>query len=214
MIVKRVNEHMLVVTIFKDEMTARGIDSTILTQDPVMLVDSVSDLICNVAEELGIEGYGSAIVDFSYLDKSISFIYESPDPIDYDSFGYMSDDSNYDDFEWVVDQQDMDFDPKRVNLFKQIPFIFEFSDIEDVIRLAYALKHLNVSKSRLIHHENKYHLILENINILDRVSVQLSTITSEYGNVAKTPLSVLEEYGKTIYENNALGSITKHFKAL
>lgn len=91
--------------------------------------------------------------------------------------------------------------------------VFEFKDLEDLIRLSYSLENnyeKNIS-TKLYGYDNKYYLYIEmndlNIDQHDNLFSQIS----EFSEETDQTVHLLSEYGKTIFVENVFNQIRTHF---
>ncbi|MGE6258864.1 adaptor protein MecA [Heyndrickxia sporothermodurans] len=84
--------------------------------------------------------------------------------------------------------------------------IFIFESIEDIILLAFCLNNLQINANcKLVVFEDNYYLITANEH-------PLIILFKEYGKEANLSISLIEEYGHIIIENNALEQLITYFK--
>ena len=93
-------------------------------------------------------------------------------------------------------------------------FVVSFADFEDIIQLSHAFytQHEHI-KETLYHHQETYYLYIEFSHELLDDSEQEDKISQylEYGNDTDISIHILEEYGKVIFEKNALAQIREYF---
>lgn len=93
-------------------------------------------------------------------------------------------------------------------------FVISFADFEDVIQLSHAFhtQH-DYIKETLFHFEDSYYLYIEFLQDYLDDSEQEDKISQylEYGHDTDISIHVLEEYGKVIFEKNALAQIREYF---
>lgn len=113
-------------------------------------------------------------------------------------------------FEDLIDQQfsvkDIEEDYDEV-----LEFVIEFKDFEDVIALSkvYGLENVDL---KLYSYKNIYYVFMRFLEDVEEEEVDnLLSILLEYGQETKITIHVLEEYGKTIIENNLMEELRKYF---
>ncbi|PKG25548.1 adaptor protein MecA [Niallia nealsonii] len=113
-------------------------------------------------------------------------------------------------FEDLIDQQfsvnDIEEDYDEI-----LEFVIEFKDFEDVIALSkvHGLEDVDL---KLYSYKNIYYVFMRFLEDVDEEEVDnLLSILLEYGQETKTTIHVLEEYGKTIIENNLMEELRKYF---
>ncbi|WP_368654565.1 adaptor protein MecA [Ornithinibacillus sp. 4-3] len=94
--------------------------------------------------------------------------------------------------------------------------VVSFDDFEDVIQLSHAFKanHEHIEES-LYHFEDNYYLCIEFTEDIFNDDEQENIICQilEFANESEASIHVIEEYGKTIFEKDALTQVRKYFPA-
>lgn len=88
-----------------------------------------------------------------------------------------------------------------------------FNDFEDVIQLSHHFQSKDEDEliTRLYYYEDKYYLYMElSLAIYEKQEDIISQVL-EYGTESYVTHHVLDEYGKTIIENDVFNEIKKHF---
>ncbi|GKU81802.1 adaptor protein MecA [Niallia sp. NCCP-28] len=113
-------------------------------------------------------------------------------------------------FEDLIDQQfsvkDIEEDYDEI-----LEFVIEFKDFEDVIALSkvHGLEDVDL---KLYSYKNIYYVFMRFLEDVEEEEVDnLLSILLEYGQETKTTIHILEEYGKTIIENNLMEELRKYF---
>ncbi len=92
-----------------------------------------------------------------------------------------------------------------------------FQDIEDVIQLSHALSITEPMHNELFHYESSYYLYIEfteESGLNDDEQENILSHVLEYGVESGVTYHRLAEYGKVIFENDALQSIKSHFNLI
>lgn len=110
------------------------------------------------------------------------------------------------------EEDEDDYEEDDYGLEEIKDFFAVFRDIEDVIKISHRLSDEEYVQSKLYYYQNRYYLILT-IDTYDEDLINKSVLLmQEYGNKPKVTLAMLEEYGKVIFEDEAIEGITYHFK--
>jgi adapter protein MecA 1/2 len=115
-------------------------------------------------------------------------------------------DNNMDDMEIIEDDMEDE----------SFSIVIRFHDIEHVIQLSHSLNSANRFQNKLFHFESAYFLYIEfsNAEIDDEEQENILSHILEYGEESSLTYYRLAEYGKVIYAENALQSISNDFPLL
>lgn len=94
-------------------------------------------------------------------------------------------------------------------------FTLRFKEFEDVIQLSHYLSEKDTSDQRLFHFEDNYYLYIQfpDENMSDEKQENILSQVMEYGHESNVTIHRLEEYGKTIFDEQALSQIQQYFPA-
>lgn len=94
-----------------------------------------------------------------------------------------------------------------------LSFTLKFNEFEDVIQLSHYVTDLNSSEQRLFHFEDSYYLYIQftDENMSDDEQENLLSQFMEYGSESPVTIYRLEEYGKTIFAEEALEQLKHYF---
>ncbi|RWZ55141.1 adaptor protein MecA [Halobacillus fulvus] len=94
-------------------------------------------------------------------------------------------------------------------------FTLKFNDFEDVIQLSHYLSEKDTSEQKLFHFEDRYYLYIQfkDEDMSDEEQENVLSQMMEYGHESPLTIYRLEEYGKTIFEEQALAMIEEYFPA-
>lgn len=102
---------------------------------------------------------------------------------------------------------------EELNEMGYIWSVFEFNELEDVIRLSHSLENIKEENilTKLYGYNNKYYLYIEmNDNDMEYQDDLLSRI-SEFSEDSDKTTHLLDEYGNVIFEKNVFEQIKTHF---
>ncbi|SDJ44860.1 adaptor protein MecA [Salimicrobium halophilum] len=96
-----------------------------------------------------------------------------------------------------------------------LAFALRFPDIEDVIQLSHYVTLPSTVHDSLYHYEDAYYVYIQftDENMNDRDQENYLSRLMEFGSETTNTIHLISEYGKTIFEEDALQSIAKHFSA-
>ncbi|SHM41741.1 adaptor protein MecA [Gracilibacillus kekensis] len=91
--------------------------------------------------------------------------------------------------------------------------VVSFKELEDVIQLSYVFESAIGMRDHLYYFNNQYMLItrFDEDYLTDDEQEDLISQILEYGQESTVTMFIVEEYGKVIFEENALQSVKEHF---
>ncbi|UFU00572.1 adaptor protein MecA [Radiobacillus kanasensis] len=95
---------------------------------------------------------------------------------------------------------------------ESMSFIVAFKDFEDVIQLSH-YQTLNDIANKLFHYDNQYMLFIQfdDEKLSEEEQEDMISQLLEFGDETNATVHLLEEYGKTIFEDQALRNIQSFF---
>ncbi|WP_347861174.1 adaptor protein MecA [Salimicrobium sp. PL1-032A] len=96
-----------------------------------------------------------------------------------------------------------------------LAFALRFPDIEDVIQLSHYVTLPDTVHDSLYHYEDAYYVYIQftDEDMNDKEQENYLSRLMEFGSETTNTIHLISEYGKTIFEEDALQSIAKHFSA-
>lgn len=174
-----------------DDLQERGISKDEIWLDIPKVHDLFREMISEASEELGFEAEGSVIVEVFALPSQGMVILVT-----------MTDDEDFFDDSFIELQI-------AVNVNEKL--IFEFVDFEHIIQLAKRMKMYFIDQGILYYYDEKYYLIIEVNDIYLLNEETFIALMNEYGTNSTTSKEILQEYGKIIFEKQALRQVNKYF---
>src|SRR5699024_865040 len=91
--------------------------------------------------------------------------------------------------------------------------IYEFENLEEIIRLSHSLKNENESKisTKLYGYNGKYYLYIEMNDLTLEYHDDLVSQISEFGEEIEQRVNIVTEYGKIILEKDVFKQIKAYF---
>lgn len=91
--------------------------------------------------------------------------------------------------------------------------VISFKELEDVIQLSHDFESVIGMRDHLYYYDNQYMLItrFDEDYLSDDEQEDIISQILEYGKESTATMFIVEEYGKVIFEENALNQISKHF---
>ncbi|ELK45199.1 adaptor protein MecA [Halobacillus sp. ACCC02827] len=111
------------------------------------------------------------------------------------------------------DDQDDEDEDEEIDSDEPLAFTLKFQDFEDIIQLSHYVSSPESMEQKLFHFEDRYYLYIQfqDENMSDDDQENILSQLMEYGQESSLTIHRLEEYGKTIFEADALSSIKQHF---
>ncbi|MGP4077200.1 adaptor protein MecA [Halobacillus sp. K22] len=96
-----------------------------------------------------------------------------------------------------------------------LTFTLKFNEFEDVIQLSHYMSPEDSMDQRLFHFEDNYYLYIQFIdeNMSDEEQENMLSQVMEFGHESPVTIYRLEEYGKTIFDEQALTKVKEYFPA-
>ncbi|TCS93425.1 genetic competence negative regulator [Hazenella coriacea] len=179
-----------------DDLIDRGIEKEDMWRDIPKVHELFNDMMEHAYQELGFEVAGPVAVEVFALPAQGMVVVvtrgRTPKP-------------EHDDFESTEDVYELE-----VTMEETESIIFRFIDIEDIIQAAIRLHPIHDQGGQVYFYQGAYYLIFDEDLNSDRLEA-LIAICSEYGEVSTTTNTLLQEYGKTIWSENAISQIVETF---
>ncbi|WLR47538.1 adaptor protein MecA [Halobacillus litoralis] len=106
-----------------------------------------------------------------------------------------------------------EYDEDQEESDEPLTFTLKFNDFEDVIQLSHYVLPAESMEQRLFHYEDRYYLYIQfnDENMSDDDQENVLSQLMEYGHESSLTVHRLEEYGKTIFNEQALESVKEYF---
>lgn len=110
------------------------------------------------------------------------------------------------------DENDKDADDDII-IDSDLSFVIRLNDFEDAIQLSYYFNNEQLIENALFHYDSNYYLfvIFEDEEMTDDEQEDILSQLLEYGHESAVTVHRLEEYGKVIFNENALTNIRNFF---
>jgi adapter protein MecA 1/2 len=191
---ERLTVNKIKIFLTSDDLMERGLSKDDIWKDSIKWHQLFHDMLEEASEEFDVEIQGSVAVEiFSLQAQGMIMIITVDESIEEEEEVL---------FDGFVEMQ------VRVEGCENI--LYQFESIEDIIDLSHALTLLNVSGGSLFSYDNRYYLLMNNID--SSIVEKIAAFLSEYGNPSILSTHVLAEYGNQIMKNNAVETIRKYFK--
>ncbi len=191
--VERITRDKVRIFISYDDLEERGIDRNEIWQNGRKVQELFWDMMETAYVEVGFEIAGPIAVEaFTMPAEGVVVIVTRIPSIP----GTRDEDDDLD----SSDDYEESFD---------LPLIFRFPDLEDLIRVSYALDGYVLDSSLFRYMDNYYLSILDQLE--GEAYQSVCSVLEEYGESTLVTVAVLEEYGVTVLKNNALQVLKDQF---
>ncbi|ULL15538.1 genetic competence negative regulator [Paenibacillus sp. H1-7] len=197
---ERLSQDKIRIFLTFDDLTERGIQKDDMWREIPKVHELFSDMMDQAYSELGFEPSGPLAVEVLQLPAQGMVVIVTRGKVDFQSSVETYDEEVEEMYELEVTLEQSD----------QISYVFH--DFEDLIRMAKVLNPFVTDGGTLFSYKNRWFLLL-NADELDESGYQaVIAVLSEFGDAATVTRAVLEEYGKTVIETNAVQVLCSHFK--
>jgi adapter protein MecA 1/2 len=190
---ERLNYNKIKIFLTFDDLMERGLTKEDLMSDSLKVHQLFRDMIEEASDELGFEADGPIAVEVYSLQAQGMVIIVTKGAIDQEE-----------DEEFLDDYIEM-----QVTLDESNDIFYQFHTFEDVIQLTSRLYNLYILGGRLYSYENHFYLLIE--EDIKMNTENLIAILAEFGNPATITKHRVHEYGKVIFEENAMKDIHHYF---
>ena len=179
-----------------DDLMDRGIEKEDMWRDIPKVHELFNDMMDQAYQELGFEISGPVAVEVFALPAQGMVVVVTrgrvPSPSDLDE----------------LDGDDMY--ELEVTLEESDQVIFQFDDFEHLVQAAGSVRSLLGPLGRVYAYHDRYYLVLD--TDMEAATLQKGiAVLSEFGEASTLTEPVLREYGKKIWDQDAIGEITRYF---
>lgn len=176
-----------------DDLVDRGLTKDDLLSDSLKVHQLFRDMIEEANIELGFEADGPIAVEVYSLQAQGMVIIVT------NSVGDLEDE----------EFMDEDYIEMQVTLDESKDIFYEFHSFEDVIQLSTRLTNLSIEGGKLYSFNDYFYLLLE--DNLEFNTENIISILAEFGNPATITKHRVHEYGKILFNKDAIKEIYKYF---
>lgn len=189
--IERVSPNQFTIFLSFDDLLERGFTKDDLWYDAVKVRNLFSDMMYEASSELGIELEGELVVQVHLMQAQGMHVIVTQEVTD---------------AEW-----DEEYIEMKVTLDESEELIFSFYDFEDLVNVSVLLFNQSLYGGRVFYFDARYYLLLEEVDLNDKHKDDIIAILSEYATPSIVTSHRLSEYGKTIYQHEAIQHIYKQF---
>ncbi|MBR3120756.1 genetic competence negative regulator [Oceanobacillus profundus] len=189
--IERLSNDQFTIFLTFDDLIERGFTKDDLWHDASSVRSLFSDMMYEASSELGIELEGILLVQVHLMQAQGMHIFVT---------------QQEEDMYW-----DDDFIEMKVTLDESKELIFSFEEFESVIQVTSYLSPLAIEGGKVYHMDERYYMILDEDDLSDVNKEDIIGIMSEYSNPSIVTSYRLHEYGKIIFDSQAVKNIIKLF---
>ncbi|MFC4022916.1 genetic competence negative regulator [Oceanobacillus longus] len=189
--IERLSNDQFKIFLTFDDLIERGFTKDDLWHDASSVRNLFSDMMYEASSELGIELDGMLLVQVHLMQAQGMHIFVT---------------QQYEDLNW-----DDDYIEMKVTLDESNELIFSFDEFEYVIQVASYLSSLAIVGGKVFYMDERYYMILDEVDHTEINKEDIIGIMSEYSNPSIVTSHRLQEYGKAIFQTNAVKKIIEIF---
>jgi adapter protein MecA 1/2 len=189
--IERVSDDQFTIFLTFDDLVDRGFNKEDLWHDASSVQSLFSDMMYEASSELGFELEGMLLVQVHMMQAQGMHVIVT---------------QKFEDIEW-----DEDFIEMKVTLDESNELIFSFLDIEDVIQAASSLSNHTIEGGQVYFMDDRYYMLLNDDDLDQKNKEDIIAVMSEYSTPSIVTSHKLKEYGKTIFEKDAVNHIIHIF---
>lgn len=176
-----------------DDLVERGIEKEDMWRDIPKVHELFNDMMEQAYRELGFEIAGPVAVEVLALPaQGMIVIVTRGRPPHSEEF----DDDNMYELEVTLEESDQ--------------IIFRFADFEDLVQAAIRMHPLVEHEGKVYAYQGQYYLVFDE-DVKTKNLDALVAVLSEYGEASTVTEHVLMEYGTTVWAEDAVHQIVRHF---
>lgn len=189
--IERVSDDQFTIFLTFDDLVERGFTKDDLWHDASSVQSLFSDMMYEASSELGFELEGMLLVQVHIMQAQGMHVIVT---------------QKFENISW-----DEDFIEMKVTLDESKELIFSFAEFEDVIQVSSNLSALSIKGGQVYFMDNRYYMLLNDNDLKNKNKEDIIAVMSEYSNPSIITSYRLKEYGKVIFEANAVNHIIRNF---
>ncbi|MEK8127432.1 genetic competence negative regulator [Paenibacillus filicis] len=198
---ERLSQDKIRIFLTFDDLTERGIQKDDMWREIPKVHELFSEMMDQAYMELGFDASGPLAVEVLAMPAQGMMVIVTRGKMNFNS----GEDTMEDELEEEVYELEL-------TLEETDQVTYAFNDFEDLLRLAKVMAPMLTDGGTLYAYKNKWILLLD-AEAMDEKKLQaVVAVLSEYGEAASVTQAVLEEYGKTVIAENAIGTLCAKFQ--
>lgn len=199
--IERLGQDKVRIFLTFDDLSERGIQREEMWQEIPKVYDLFTEMMDQAYNEVGFDATGPLAVEVFALPAQGMVVIVTRGKYDPNGIGSLHDDDLPEEvYEMEVTMELSD------------TIMYAFSDFEALIEAAHVLNMTLTDAGRLYNYKGKWVLHLEPDELDESKQPAIIAVLAEFGEATSVTSAMLEEYGKPIMVENAIGLICTHFK--
>ncbi|MGC5324518.1 genetic competence negative regulator [Brevibacillus sp. SYSU BS000544] len=195
--VERLGQDKIRIFLTFDDLTERGIEKEDMWRDIPKVHELFNDMMEQAYEELGFEVSGPVAVEIFALPAQGMVVIVTRGKTGSTVEKEEDEDEAVYEMEVTLEESDL--------------IIYSFRDFEHLVEASHRINSILTNGGSIYYYQNRYYLVIEELDLDQERYHKLIAILSEYGEVTPTTIYVIEEYGKIVIEDDAVKEICRRF---
>ncbi|TVY11584.1 genetic competence negative regulator [Paenibacillus cremeus] len=196
---ERLSQDKIRIFLTFDDLTERGIHKDDMWREIPKVHELFSEMMDQAYMELGFDATGPLAVEVLASPAQGMVVIVTRGRMNFSH----ADDAMDDEVEEVYELE--------VTMDETDQITYAFHDFEDLLRMAKVVNPLLIEGGTLYSYKNKWILVLDAVEMEDKRLQSIVAVLSEFGEAASVTQAVLEEYGKTVIESDAIKVLCSKF---
>lgn len=195
--IERISNDQFTIFLTFEDLIERGFTKDDLWHDASKIQNLFSDMMYEASTELGFELEGMLLVQVHLMQAQGMHIVVT---------------QKFEEIDLDLDMDmDDDFIEMKVTLDESKELIFSFDEFEDIIQVSSYLIASSIEGGQVYYLNDHYYMLLDDDDLLDKNREDIIAVMSEFSQPSIVTSHRLAEYGKVIYEANAVKQINQDF---
>src|SRR5690625_4304615 len=188
--IERISDDQFTIFLTFEDLVERGFTKDDLWHDASNIQNLFSDMMYEASTELGFELEGMLLVQVHLMQAQGMHIVVT---------------QKFEEIDLDLDMDmDDDFIEMKVTLDESKELIFSFDEFEDIIQVSSYLIASSIEGGQVYYLNDHYYMLLDDDDLLDKNREDIIAVMSEFSQPSIVTSHRLAEYGKVIYEANAV----------
>ncbi|SDC39437.1 adapter protein MecA 1/2 [Paenibacillus sp. UNCCL117] len=198
---ERLSQDKIRIFLTFDDLTERGIQKDDMWREIPKVHELFSEMMDQAYMELGFDASGPLAVEVLAMPAQGMVVIVTRGKMNFNS----GEDTMDDELEEEVYELEL-------TLEETDQVTYAFADFEDLLRLAKVMEPMLADGGTLYAYKNKWILLIDAESMDEKKLQAVVAVLSEYGESTSVTHAVLEEYGKTVIAENAIGTLCAKFQ--
>lgn len=193
--IERISDDQFTIFLTFEDLVERGFTKDDLWHDASNIQNLFSDMMFEASTELGFELEGMLLVQVHLMQAQGMHIIVT---------------QRFEEIDMEMDIDD-DFIEMKVTLDESNELMFSFKEFEDIIQVSSYLGASEIKGGQVYHMDDHYYMLLDDEDLINKNRENIIAIMSEFSQPSIVTSHRLKEYGKVIYDSNAIKQINQDF---